>query len=88
MFQDVLDGFMLAVEVGVLVEEPDHASLGARPVVADEVEDQRVVELTGRLDRPDQPADLGVGVLAEPREHFHLAGEELLFIGAQRGPVS
>ena len=57
------------------------------PVVADDVEDQRVVELTGRLDGRDQPADLGVGVLAEAGEHLHLAGKELLLIRAQLVPV-
>ena len=46
VLQDVLDGLVHAVEVGHLVEEPVHAAFGARAVVADDVEDQRVVELT------------------------------------------
>ena len=34
-----------------------------------------------------EPADLVVGVLAEAGEDFHLAGEELLLVGAQLVPV-
>ena len=86
MLEDVLDGLLHAVEVGHLVEQPVHAAFGARAVVADDVEDQRVVELAGRLDGLDQPADLGVGVLAEAGEHLHLAGEELLLIRRSAWP--
>ena len=38
------------------------------------------------LDGLDQPADLGVGVLAEAGEHLHLAGEQLLLVGASACP--
>ena len=62
-------------------------AFGARPVVADDVEDERVVQLAEVFDGLDQPADLVVGVLAEPGEHFHLAGEELLLVGGQLVPV-
>ena len=75
-----------AVEVGHLVEHAVHAAFGARAVVADDVEDQRVVQLADVLDRLDQPADLVVGVLAEAGEDFHLAGEELLLVGASACP--
>jgi hypothetical protein len=60
----IRDGLFHAVEVGHLAEEPVHATFGARSVIADDVEDQRIVELTGRLDGFDQSADLRVGVLA------------------------
>ena len=53
---------------------------GARAVVADDVEDQRVVQLAQVLDGLDQAADLMVGVLAEAGEDLHLAGEELLLV--------
>jgi len=87
MLQDILDGLVHTVEIGHLVEEPNHAPFGTRAVVADDVEDQRVVELASLSHGVDQPADLRVRVLAEPGEHLHLAGEELLLIRGQRGPV-
>ena len=38
-------------------------------------------------DGVDEPADLGVGVLAEAGVDLHLTREELLLVGRQRGPV-
>ena len=87
VLEDVRDGFGDAVEVGHLVEQAVHGPFGAGAVVADFVEDERVVQLAEVFDRLDQPADLVVGVFAEAGEHFHLAGEELLLVGAQRVPV-
>ena len=87
MLQDVGDRLHDAVEVGVLVVHAAHAALGAGAVVAEDVDDQRVVELTGLPDGVDEPADLGVGVLAEGRVDLHLAGEELLLVGRERAPV-
>src|SRR5262249_4149410 len=87
VLQDVGDRLVHAVEVRHLVVQAYHAALGAGAVVADDVEDERVVELAEILDGPDQPTDLGVGVLAVAGEHFHLAGEELLLVRAQRRPV-
>ena len=81
------DRFLHPVEVGHLVEHAVHAAFGARAVVADDVEDQRVVELAHVADGVDEPADLGVRVLAEAREHLHLAGEELLLVRGQLVPV-
>ena len=72
MFQNVLHGFVDAIEVGHLVEQAIHAAFGARAVVADDVEDQRVVHLARLLDGLDQPADLRVRVFAEAGEDLHL----------------
>src|SRR5450759_2134634 len=87
MLEDVLDGLMHSVEVGHLIEEPAHTAFSTRPVVPDDVKDQSVIELTGCLDGVDQPADLGVGILAKPSEDLHLAGKQLLFIRTQCCPV-
>ena len=87
MLEDVRDGFGHAVEVGHLVEQAVHGAFGARAVVADDVEDERVVQLAQVFDGLDEPADLEVGVFAEAGEDFHLAGEELLLVGGQLVPV-
>src|SRR5258705_13614057 len=80
MFQNILNRFVLAVEVGVLVVEAVHAALSARSVIAQDVKDKRIFELSGLADGIDQPPDLRVGMLAEPRIHFHLSSEKLLLI--------
>src|SRR6476620_11308857 len=72
VFQNVLNGLGYTVEVGHLAEKSGHTPFGARAVVADDVEDQRVVELTCRLDRVDEPADLRVCVFAKSCKNFHL----------------
>ena len=87
MLQDVLDRFIHAVEVGHLVEHTVHAALGARPVVADDVEDQRIVQLPHVLDGLDQSADLRVGIFPESGEYLHLPGKELLLVCSQLVPV-
>ena len=46
MFQDVRNGLALAVEIGHLVIEPAHATFRTGTVVADDVENECVVELT------------------------------------------
>src|SRR6185503_9966697 len=51
MFQDVCNGLALAVEIGHLVVEPAHAAFRAGTVIADDVENQGVVELTGIANR-------------------------------------
>ena len=76
-----------AVEIGHLVEHADHAALGARAVVADDVDEQRVVQLAQILDRLHEPADLVVGVLGECGEYFHLPREEPLLVGGERVPI-
>ena len=76
-----------SVEVGRLVEKSVHAPLGARAVVAEDVEDEGVVHLAQVLDGLDQPAGLVVGELAVTGEHLHLVGEELLLVGRQLVPI-
>ena len=51
-----------AEQAGDLAERAFQPAFGRGPVVADDVEDQRVVELAGLLEAVDQPADLVVGV--------------------------
>ena len=75
------------VEVGVLVEQPVHQAFGAGAVVAGDVEDQRVVELTHVLDRLDDPARLVVGHVEVGGEDLGLAGEELLLLGREILPI-
>ena len=67
-----------AVERHHLVVRALGAALGARAVVADDVEEERVVEFADLLELRDEPADLVVGVLGEAGEGFHLPLEELL----------
>ena len=75
-----------AVEVGHLVEHAVHAAFGAGAVVADVVDDQRVVELADVLDGLHDAADLVVGVRGEGGEHLHLPGEQPLLVGAAARP--
>ena len=56
-------------------------------VVAEDVEEQRVVELAQLLDRVDQPTDLVVGVLGQRRVDLHLAREHLLRVGVEAVPL-
>src|SRR5437667_10291959 len=45
VFHYLRNGLGHGIENGILVEDPVHAALGARPVVADDVKDQSIVEL-------------------------------------------
>src|ERR1044072_5029968 len=76
MFQDVGDGLVHAVEVGHLVVEPVHAAFGARAVVANDVEDERVVELPGSANGVYQSPDFPVCVFAKGRVKFELANTQ------------
>ena len=69
-----------AVERDQLVEAAVHATLGARPVVADDVVDERVLEDAEVLERVEQPPDVMVGVLHEAGVDLHLPGEHRLEI--------
>ena len=66
------------VEVGQLVEGAVHRAFGGGAVVTDDVVDDRVVEDLEVLEGVDDPADVVVGVLQEPGEHLHLAGQHRL----------
>src|SRR5678815_1875354 len=68
MFQDLSDTLELAVEVSHLVVKAAHAAFRARAVVAHDVENQCVVELTCIADRINKSANFRVGVLAKPCE--------------------
>ena len=61
-------------------------ALGARAVVADDVEENRVVELAERLELRGEAPDFVVGVLGEAGEGFHLALEQALLVGAHVVP--
>jgi len=74
------------VEHRGLVEGPGGRALHRRPVVAPDVDDQGVVELTHLLDCVDETADVPVGILREAGEHLHLAGVQLLLGVAQGVP--
>ena len=75
-----------AVEREDLVVAAVGPAFGARAVVAHDVEEDRVVELTHVAKRIHQPADFVVGVLGEAGEGFHLAREQPFLIGGQRIP--
>jgi hypothetical protein len=86
-----------AVEVRHLVEGAVHGAFRRGAVVADDVEDERVVEHAELLDRVDDAADVVVGVLQESGVHLHLAFEHGLqlrrhvvpgrYLGVSRGQV-
>ena len=67
-----------AVQREQLVEGAVGRALGAGPVVADDVVDQRVVEDLELLERVDDPPDGMVGVLQESGVDLHLAGQDRL----------
>ena len=67
-----------AVEDEGLVEAAVDRALGARPVVADDVVDERVLEHAEVVERVDEPSDVVVGVLEEAGVDLHLAGENRL----------
>ncbi len=75
-----------AVERHHLVVRAFRAAFGARAVVADDVEEERVVQLADLFELRDEPADLVVGVLGEAGEGLHLALEEPLLVGAHAVP--
>ena len=85
--QHILDSLLHAIEVGHLVEHSDHAAFGARAVVTHNVEEERVLHLTHVFNRLHQPANFMVRVGAECGEHFHLPGEQFLFVRRQLVPV-
>ena len=76
-----------AIEGGEFVRCPVEHALGARAVVAADVDDQRVVELAHVLDRLNDAADLVVGVREVSAVHVGLFDEELLLLPTQRIPL-
>ena len=73
-FQLLLGVERNAVEERHLVERTGKRSLHAGAVVAPDVKDECVVQVTHILDSIEQSADVTVGVLREAGVHFHLIG--------------
>ena len=69
-----------------LVERAGERALQAGAVVAEDVDDERVVELAHLLDRVEQPADVPVGVLLEAGVDLHLPRVQLLLAVGERVP--
>ncbi len=74
------------VEERHLVQETVRAALGARAVVALDVDDERVVELAQLVDRIDHAAHLVVGVRERGGVDLHHVGGDLLVVGVERVP--
>ena len=84
----VLDRHGNAIEGGKLVRRAVEHTLGARTVVAADVDDQGVVELTEVFDRLDDPADLVVRVREVRPVDVRLLDEELLLLPTERIPLA
>ena len=69
-----------------LVEGAGQRALQAGAVVAEDVDDERVVELAQLLDRVEQAADVPVGVLLEAGIDLHLPRVQLLLAVRKRVP--
>ena len=54
--------FLVEIDEGVFLEQSLFTALGAGPIIADDVEDQRVVKLTRLFEMVDHAADLLVAV--------------------------
>ena len=75
------------VEAEHLVEGTDQATLGAGAVVAHDVNEKGVIQLTEIVDGIHQSTDLDIGVLHEARKGFHLQFEQLLLLLSQLVPI-
>ncbi len=75
-----------AVEERDFVRRAERTALGARAVVAVDVDDERVVELAHVLDGLDDAPDLVVVVRLVGGEDFHLPDEEFLLVGGELIP--
>ena len=82
----VLPGLGEAVEEQVLVERALEPALGARAVVAGDVDEDGVLGVGQRLHRLDHPAHLVVDVGAVAGEDLHHPGIEPLLVGVERVP--
>ena len=75
-----------AVERHHLIVGALGSALGARAVVADDVEEQRVLQRADLFELRDEPADFVIGVLGETGEGFHLPLEQPLLLRAHVVP--
>ena len=71
--------FVDTVKPGNLVGRTDSTTFGAGPVVAIDIDDQRVVEFTDVLNGLNNATHLMVVVGGVGREDFHLSDKQLLF---------
>ena len=69
------------------VEHAEPATVGARAVVARDVDDQGVVQHAHVFDRLHDPADLVVGQLGKRGEELLIADRDLFLVGGQRVPI-
>ena len=82
----LLPGLGEAVEEQVLVDRALDAALGARAVVAGDVDEDGVLGAGQRLHRLDDPAHLVVDVGGVAGEDLHHPGVEPLLVGVERVP--
>ena len=71
-----------AVEGHHLIVGALGAALGARSIVADDIEEERILQLTNGFKLRHQATDFMVGVLSESGESFHLALKKSLLFRA------
>lgn len=74
------------VETREVVGGAEWAALRRGAVVADHVEDQRVLQAAGALEVAHEPAQLVIGVFEEPRIQLHEPGRDLLVVVVQVVP--
>src|SRR6185295_19462385 len=77
-FEVVLPRLRDAVEKGVLVGRAFEAALGRRAIVADDVDDQRVVRVRKLCHSIEHASDLMINMGTVAGEDFHHAGVEAL----------
>ena len=82
----LFEGRLHAVDHQRLVIQAVQSAFAAGAVVGGE-HDERVVVLAGAFEGGDHAADLLVGLRHHAGEDFHLAGVELLLVGAQTVPA-
>ena len=81
--QRALDWFEDSVERRDLVHRSVETALGRRAIVAEDVDDERVVGVGERRHCVQDAPHLVIDVRAETGEHFHHPGVEPLLIGFQ-----
>ncbi|MNV90438.1 hypothetical protein D3C71_1848250 [compost metagenome] len=69
-----------------IVRAAEQTTFGARSIVADDVDEHRVVELAVGLECIDQLADLDVGMFQKTGINLHQSRSDALLIRGQRVP--
>ena len=80
---DLLEIFRNSVEESHLVEQALLAALGAGPIVALDIYDERIVQLPEILNSVEDPAHLVVGVTKRGGINLHHVRIDLLVIGIE-----